>query len=52
MYENGIRAFFRIVSIREVAVIICEDPAVKLVNRYRAGSSSQLWSSDIVGGVR
>jgi len=42
------RAFLRIVSMRDVAVMICEEPAVSEVKRYSAGSSSQLWSSDIL----
>lgn len=33
---------------REVAVIMCEDPAVKEVKRYRAGSSSHDLSSIVV----
>jgi hypothetical protein len=36
---NGTRFAFRIVSMREVAETICEDPDVKLVNRYRTGES-------------
>ncbi len=42
MYENGMRAFLRMVSMRDVAVIMCEEPAVRDVKRYSAGSSSQL----------
>jgi hypothetical protein len=40
MYENGIRALLRIVSMREVAVTMCEEPAVSDVKRYRFVSSS------------
>lgn len=36
------------VSIRDVAVTMCDEPAVREVKRYNAGSSSQLWSSDIM----
>jgi hypothetical protein len=42
------RAFLRMVSIRDVAVMMCEEPAVSEVKRYSAGSSSQLCSSDIL----
>ena len=42
------RAFLRMVSMRDVAVMMCEEPAVREVNRYSAGSSSQLLRSDML----
>lgn len=41
IYVKGSRLAFRIVSTREVAVTMCEDPAVREVKRYNLGSSSQ-----------
>lgn len=48
MYENGMRALFRIVSIREVAVMTWEEPAVKDVKRYNALSCSHAIMSVMV----
>jgi hypothetical protein len=45
MYEKGMRLLFKIVSMRDVAVMMCEEPAVSDVKRYSAGSSSHTLSS-------
>lgn len=45
------RAFFKIVSMREVAVTMWDEPAVRDVKRYKALSCSHERMSDILSVI-
>lgn len=49
---KGIRLARKIVSSRDVAVTMCEEPAVRDVKMYRAGSSAKCWAAMAAAGCK